>query len=69
MALRRFRRVCDAIGIGNVRICGHGSYGSGVPVVAVAAGGLLDIMTNCAGNAGELYPSGLQSRRVDRKFY
>ena len=31
---------------------------SGVPVVAVAAGGLLDIMTNCAGNAGELYPSG-----------
>ena len=31
---------------------------SGVPVVAVAAGGLLDIMTNCAGTAGELYPSG-----------
>ena len=31
---------------------------SAVPVVAVAAGGLLDIMTNCAGTAGELYPSG-----------
>jgi len=31
---------------------------SGVPVVAVAAGGLLDIMTNCDGKAGDLYPSG-----------
>ena len=42
---------------------------SGVPVVAVAAGGLLDIMTNCAGHAASYIHLELrQSRRVDENF-
>ena len=68
--VRRFRRVCDAIGIGNVRICGHGSYGEWR-----AGGG------GCRGwivghhdqlrreRRGVVSVRGLrQSRRVDEKF-
>ena len=42
---------------------------SGVPVVAVVAGGLLDIMTNCAERRRVISIWRLrQSRRVDENF-